>query len=466
MAISLVTQIILGWLLIDRDFGVYAIAVALADFLRVFRDGGVSLWLARLPEDEFDQWAGPAYWLSFGCSLVTGGLLMLIAYPLGWIYAEPDITKLVLILALTFPIGSYTTVASPRLQVQLRFGSLATLRILSAILRYTCVIFLAWYGWGPYSFVVPMPVVMLFEGALCYYWTRHSYWSTPSSWHMCRQLLGKSGWSMYGSFATAILRQFDYAVYGLIAAASIVGVYFFAYQLTMQLVLLFSESLRRVVLPVFHRVSDDRAQQQRGLLLSGAFLGLIAGPAMFLLAVVAADLEQTLWHGRWIAAVPSIRLLAFAMPLHLTAFFIEMLVQSQGRFRLWTITVLVRGLGLGAAAWVGGLLGGRAEPACMAAAIAVYIGVTAVIEMVVLLRQLQLDARPILYRLLTILLCGALLAAGCIHYSPASSLYSPVVRGSLVGLLYLASFGVVALILFRDAVRDIVTLLSRLRRQR
>ena len=63
MLLSLSAQIALGWILSEDDFGLYALAIAVAACLQVFRDGGVSLWLARQKPDEFDQIANQAFWL-------------------------------------------------------------------------------------------------------------------------------------------------------------------------------------------------------------------------------------------------------------------------------------------------------------------------------------------------------------------------------------------------------------------
>jgi O-antigen/teichoic acid export membrane protein len=461
MAISLLTQVALGWLLTNRDFGIYAISIAFADFLRVFRDGGVGLWLARLAPDEYDRKAGQAFWLSVICSIIASVALSLAAFPVGVIYREPQVTHLILILAASFPLGAYSTVAAPYLQVQLRFRSMSIVRLITAVIRYGLIVVLALLGFGPYSFVIPVVFAMLFE-IVCYRsLTGRRLWRTQFNKSECWQLLKTSNWSLGGSVSTAVLRQIDYAVYGLVATAPIVGIYFFAYQLTMQLVLLFSESLRRVVLPVFHRVGDDPKQQQRGLSLSAAFLGLIAGPAMYLLMAVGPDVESVLWRGRWATAVPSIQILALVMPLHLTAFFVEMLAQSRGYFRLWTLTVLIRGLGIGVATLVGAWLGGINDPSRVSLAVGIYLAVTAIVEVIFILHQIQLSAAPLLNRLLPILVTAALLAMASSQFMQNRGPSQPLYHGLLIGAIYVASLLAILPLTFSSATRDLLHLLQR-----
>src|SRR5690606_11178363 len=115
------------------------------------------------------------------CSVAAASILVLAAVPLGMVYGQPQITHLVLILAITFPLGAYSTVAAPRLQVELRFRAMAMMRLLSPAVRYALVIVLAWSGAGPYSLVWPMPLVMVLE-LICYYvLTRSRPWRIPFS---------------------------------------------------------------------------------------------------------------------------------------------------------------------------------------------------------------------------------------------------------------------------------------------
>jgi len=107
----------------------------------------------------------------------------------------------------------------------------------------------------------------------------------------------------------------------------------------------------------------------------GVFLGAIATIGLLGLGVTAGPFEQLLWGGKWTSAVRPIQLLALAMPLHLASMVVEMLAQSQGRFRLWTAAVFVRGVGFGVAAFLAGWLGGARDPSFVAGVMSLYIAV-------------------------------------------------------------------------------------------
>ena len=87
------------------------------------------------------------------------------------------------------------------------------------------------------------------------------------------------------------------------AATSVVGVYFFAYQLAMQPVLFLSEAIRRVVMPTFGMISDQPNREIRAIRAGANIVGILASFLVLLLAVVIGDIEQLVWRGRWAEAV-------------------------------------------------------------------------------------------------------------------------------------------------------------------
>ncbi|MCA9262225.1 MAG: oligosaccharide flippase family protein, partial [Planctomycetales bacterium] len=458
LALSLLTQVVLGWYLDERDFGVYAFAIAYADVVRVFRGSGLTSWLSRLTSEEFSEASGEAFWLSLGLSLLTAAVLLVVAWPIGWVYREPQVPRLLAIIAISIPLSAYAPLGLAKLQVDLKFKQISAVKFASAVVRYGLVILCSYWGWGAYSLAVPMVLVSLFQTVIFIGLTRIYPWRKAPQLRLMRQLFGLSKWSSAGALATAVLRQIDYAVYGLFAPTAIVGIYFFAYQLTMQPVLLFSESLRSVVLPVFHRVAGQEGSQRRGLELSATFLGMVAGPAMILLSVLMPDLEACLWNGRWQAAVPCIQILAVVMPWQLTAFFVEMLVQSRGHFGLWTSVIFFRGLGFGIAAGIGAQLGGQSRPEIVALCIAVYIVVASLVEVLFLFRAIELPWSTFFARLIPPYLLAAiagLLAAGALKQGWVGSALSLRLVGAVLG--YSAVLLAAYLLLLRAAFRDLWT---------
>ena len=393
MGLSLSAQIMLGWLLVDHDFGVYAIAMAFHHVFRVCTDGGVGLWLARLSQDEYDRECGQAFWLAGGLSTLVAAIVALLAVPISSLYAEPEIAALLWVLAAAMPINALRATLLPGMQVHLKFRALAQIKFISALARFSLVVALAFAGFGAMSFVIPIFVVTVLEGIAYFVSLRIAVWKTKFDGKWCRRIFGESRWSLAGTLTEALTAQVDYAVLGLVASTEVVGIYFFAYQLTIQLVQLFTESLRRVILPVFARVESGSQAELRGLQISSSFVGVIAAPALLLFATVAEPLESLLWDGRWVAAVLPMQLLALAMPAQLVSVFAEMLTQSRGQFRLWSLAILLRGIVFAVVVFAAGRAAGGENVAQITAWLAAYIAFASLVELLVLFRGIGLDGR-------------------------------------------------------------------------
>lgn len=456
MAASLTAQLALAWLLAKHDFGVYAIAIAFSDFVMVFRDGGVAQWLARLSREEFDRNRGNAFLLALGCSSLAGAVVCSLSFIVGHVYGQPQVTQVMLIIGSVLPFGAYAVVGGARLQVDLRFRALAGLRLSSGFLRYSLVILFAYRGWGALSFALPVVAVTFYQWAFHLFVTRLRVRKSSASLRGCYGVFQQSRWVLSGLYMTAMLREADYAVLGLFVPTDVLGVYYFALQLTMQPVQLFSESLRRVVLPVFVRLKSDTAKVARSLRYGGALVGMVAAPAMLLLGVTAEPLTELLWKGRWAAAVGPIRLLALAMPFQLLAMFVEALSLSRGRFRFWTGSVFVRGVGRVIAALVAALSAGGGNLTVIAGVMSTYIGVSGIAQAFALMKNMRVAIRPLASRFAPPVIAGLAVSAVIMVMVPTADA-EPVVRALVLNAAaFLAGLVVAFAVFCRPSMWDLL----------
>lgn len=237
--------------------------------------------------------------------------------------------------------------------------------------------------------------VALVRGIHGYALTRFAPWQSRPHWGRVHTIFRESRWVFSGTFASSLFRQVDYLVLGLLASAATVGVYFFAFQLAVQPLLLFGQSLRRVLIPTFSLAGIDTERRLRAVVRSAAFIGLIASGLFLLFALLAGMIESVLWRGRWQAAVPAMRWLAAAMPLHLFALLTRMIAQSDGRFRLWGAVVLGRSVGLGLTVF-GAASVWPDRPTPIAIAVALYLASSSIVEATYVMRRLRIAIRPVL----------------------------------------------------------------------
>ena len=394
--------------------------------------------------------------------------MALIAPVVGSVYREPTISLLILIVAASVPLESYNVVAEADLQVSLRFRALAILRLVGALVRYGLTILMAYRGWGPYSFVLPLIPLAMVRMAVAFALTGLTPWQERMSWQRIRAIFRASKWVFSGTFASSVFRQIDYLVLGLLAPTTVVGVYFFAYQLAVQPVLLFSQSLRRVLIPTFSLAEEDAARRLRAIVRAAAVIGLIASGLFLLFALLAGTLEHLLWQGKWLSAVPAMRWLAAAMPLHLFALLVRMVVQSAGRFRLWGAAVVVRSLGLAATVAVVAVVAvsRTRDPGSIAAdvafCVAIYLAVSSVLEAAYLMRRLGVPWQPVFQVVVPPYLFTVSVAILCGYLEQQLTILSSLQRTTLVAAAFVGVVSIGAFLLFRDSVRHVWSLVKEL----
>ncbi len=461
VVVSFAAQIALGRLLTETDFGIYAIAISFSDMISVFRDGGVARWLGRHPPGEFQRQAGKAYLLTWICSLLVAGFMIAAAFGVGRIYRAPEVTPVMLVLAATFPLGAYSVLALAQLQVLHDFRTMAWVKVLSGVVRYGLAVLLALRGFGPFSFVWPVVATTLLELGLYRGLTGLPWIPVGATWADCREVFRETKWSLSGTFSSALLRQSDYATLGFLVPTAVLGSYYFAFQLVMQPVLLFSDSLRRVVLPTFGQFAGEEHRERRSLRYGGIFIGMIAAPLLFLLAVNASALNDLLWAGRWAGAVPGIQVLAAAMPLHLLSLFCDSIAMAHGRFRLWTSVVLLRGLGTVLAAALAAFVGHFTDVTAMAQVMAAYLALSAVVAAWAILDAADLPKRPAWTGFFPPYLIGLVVTVCLVTLAPKPH-PMPVVSLVITSGLFLVSVTAIGLAFCRSHLSELAQMLQRL----
>lgn len=354
--ISFGTFALLGWLLVDRDFGLYAMAFSIAAFLQFFRDGGVVQLLIQRGEADYERLLGPVFWMALACNTLTGGALAIAAPFAAAHKGEPTLAWLMWVLAATLPLGTPSAIFVARLQMDLRFGYLNAVQVGSSIIRYAGTIGLALAGAGPMSFVIPMPVLAVYEGVAYYLAVRQSPWARAPQFGMWRELFDSSKWLIFFSFSIATLNQGGYLVIGAMVNVQKVGVFAFAFQLITQIDALLG-TLGTVLFPALTRLNNDPARQTAATLRITRVLMFLACPAALGLAAIVSPLEQVLWHGKWHVAVWPVQALSVFYAARILITIPNAVLQARGQFRYNALITLAAGLGLMVAVAIGAYWG-------------------------------------------------------------------------------------------------------------
>jgi len=350
-------QIVLGWLLSPRDFGLYALALSVSNALGSMRNGGTSELLrqrgSRYGEvvSELTQ-----YSLLFNMAAL---LLLLAAAPIAGSYLHSvAIPWLITCIGMSFPLGTIANTYRCKLAIDHRFRELAFLNTWSTLLWQVQVLVLALFGCGAFSYVIPMATQGIIESAIGWYYLRH--WPMRAGWLGWKQVAGlfrETRWVMIGAGMLSLGLTGHYFVIGLISDPQTVGLFFFAFQLVTMVFVILNNAVENVLPATLATLNDSPERRAVVGLNMLRLLMVITFPLAGAIAVAAPTAIQWIWHGKWDASAGAISALAFCIPAWTIIAVVRAVYEARGMWVHRLVLLTVYGLGGILAAAIGALNG-------------------------------------------------------------------------------------------------------------
>lgn len=368
-------QLALAYILAPRDFGLISLAVAAAAFPAVLNASGVRDILVQR-HDRFKRWAVPGMWLSQTFAVAAAGLIAAAAPLAAQIYGDPRLLGLMLLIALQTLLNPLSVVPNAYLTSQLRFGKVAKIQLLNAVLGAAGTVVYALLGFGPASWFLG-PITAQLPTAWIYWNSiplRPSLRLRVRRW---RFLIGDSSRILATQFIWVFVSQGDRLLLGALTTTAVVGTYFFAFSLSMQIVQLLAVNLSGVLFPVVAKLKGDPVRQTQAFLRAAQSLALLAVPAAFMLGAVADPALRLAFGPKWVGAIPIVQVLSFGMAAYVVSYLAYSIIQAQARFGPYlkfaaaSASLFLVNISIGAA--IGGRLGGESGSAVgIAAAVSIH----------------------------------------------------------------------------------------------
>jgi lipopolysaccharide exporter len=334
--ITTVGTLLLGALLLDEHFGLAGLAYTFSVIPGFISQGGLREILVHR-HHQFRRWANPAFWMSMMQGLGSGLALAAIAPFAGRMLGEPMPPALLLVLAITFPLDALLIVPQANLQNQMRFRFLAVLELGKAAGQTGLSILFAKLGFGPYSLLLPRPVVAVVIAAVCWLTAPVSLRWKPQL-RRWRFLYGDGALVFVSNACVNLILYTDYFVLGrFYQDMDIVGQYYFAFNLSLQTIALLTQNLGGVLFPALSKLQCDPARQVNGFLRATRLMAFLTLPACLGQAAVAEPLLRIAYGHKWDLAIPLLQILSIGMAMRTIGWPAVSLLNAQGRFaaRMW-----------------------------------------------------------------------------------------------------------------------------------
>ena len=301
---------ILAHVLSRADFGLMAMITAVLGLAQVYADMGVSNAIIYRRDTTGDQLSS-LYWLTVFSGVAVFTATVAVSPFVALFYREPGLAGLVRWAAILFLVMPWGQQFQILFQKELRFRTLATIEIISAVAGTCVAVTLAFAHTGVYALVFGQVANASAKSCLLVAlgWRR---WA-PQLHFRRRDLKGYVGFGMF-QMGERTLNYFaanlDYLLIGRFLGPTPLGVYSIAYQLVVVPLMRVNPILTRVAFPVFSRRQDDDSALQRGYLELAEVIAFVAFPVLLGLAITAPVAVAVFFGERWQASVPLIQILA------------------------------------------------------------------------------------------------------------------------------------------------------------
>lgn len=302
LALQFGTQLVLARLLFPSDFGLLAMISPILGFVAIINDVGFSQILIQ-KRSIFQFQVSNLFWINLALGSAFGVTLAVLSPLVAYIYGEPKVLALTVVMSLMIPLGMLTLHPSALLARQLRFATVARMEVAAAALGSAVTVACAIAGLSYWSLALgQLAATML---------------TVVMSWRLCgwkpslptRSLSVRAEFAFGRNVTATNLSNFasttaDKLLIGIVQGPVQLGLYDRSYRLLIQPLSQLMLPLNRVAVPLLSRVLHDPATFRQTYLF---MVQLIAAATMPLLAVCIADgttVVRFLLGSRWEPAAP------------------------------------------------------------------------------------------------------------------------------------------------------------------
>src|SRR5690625_2864821 len=297
--VNAVVVVVLARLLTPEEYGIIGAALIIVNLAQIFVQLGVGPALVQLP-NIVSRHIQSALTISIVIGISFGGLIAVLAPQFARFFGASELTDVLRVLSIVFPLASLAAVGRSLLQRSMNFRTLAFIDLISFSCGYGLVgIATAAGGLGVWALVAANIGQTLLATTLVLYGMRSSL---RFGWHRgeVQELLVYGAGHSLARIANYLANQADNLIVGRQLPSESLGLYTRAYQLMMLPTNLIGQVLDRVMFPAFASIQEKPERLGRAFVLSQGIVALTALPLTALMFVLAPDIVAVLLGSLWL----------------------------------------------------------------------------------------------------------------------------------------------------------------------
>jgi O-antigen/teichoic acid export membrane protein len=313
--IGLLSTMVLSRLLTPAQIGVFSVGMAVVGIVAVVREFGVSTYLVQEAElDDARVRAAFTLALAFGLGLAL--IVLALAVPIGRFYGDADVTRIMVIVSITFALTPLGGISQALLTRELRFASLAWIRLGHGLVLAGASVAGALAGWGAVSLAWAAVAASVFTAIASMSVRPHPIRPNLQRTDLAR-VFGVGSAATAISVVDEVMAALPEVVLGRMQTLADVGLFSRARTLSQTA----HQLLARAAGPVFLAAFSER--KRAGIPLAPGYLHATAcitaagWAALAMLAVLAEPVVRVLYGSGWMGVVEPLRWLCVAAMLAL-----------------------------------------------------------------------------------------------------------------------------------------------------
>lgn len=315
--LGFIQGIIMARLLLPSDYGLIAMISIFFSISYCFIDSGFTIALIRKKNRSNIDYS-TVYITNIFLSFVFASILCICSPFIANFYQEPILNKIICVNALLMFVGSFISVQSTRLTINLEFKQKSIINIITTISTGILSIILAYFGYGVWALIYPNFLSILIR-ALLFWHYQHWFPGVRFSYKSCKYFFSFGSKLLISNLLNILYNNIYPVIIGKRFSATDLGYYTRAEGYAALPSTTVTGMLSRVTFPVLCEIQDETnrlEQAYRRLLRVSAF---VVFPCMIGLAILARPLIITMITEKWENSIIYLQLLCFSLmwyPIH------------------------------------------------------------------------------------------------------------------------------------------------------
>lgn len=335
---------ILARFLAPTDFGLMAIVMVVIGFSQTFLDMGISnaiIYKQSITKEQLST----LYWLNVIMGFALFVLICVLSPLASLFFKEPELSKLIILIGLTFLIQPFGQQFMVLWQKEMRFSEMSKIDISTKMISLAVSVVFAYSGYGVYALVYGTLASAVLQTVLFVrIGMREHRPQLLFRWGEIHEFVGFGVFQMGERIINYFNSQIDVIIIGKLLGAEVLGIYNIAKQLIMRPTQIVNPIVTKVTFPVMAKLQYDVATLKTVYLKTVLYLSSVNFPIYAMLIVLAPEIVLLLFGEKWLMAVPIVQILSLYGAVRSTVNPIGSLMLAKGRANLgfyWNLGLLL-----------------------------------------------------------------------------------------------------------------------------